>query len=55
MVQTQVKLALFATVGLIVWMVNCPAWTAESSASQGSVTEDPGKAASPEVSRAIAV
>jgi Cu-Zn family superoxide dismutase len=55
MVQTQVKLALLATVGLIVWMVNDPAWTAEMSASQGSVKEDPGKAASPEVSRAIAV
>jgi len=54
-VQLHIKLALLATLSLIVWIVNSPAWAAGMSASQGAIKEDPGKAASPEISRAVAV
>jgi Cu-Zn family superoxide dismutase len=54
-VQNQVKLALLATISLIVWMMASPAVAAERPAGQSPIKEDPGKATSPEISRAIAV
>jgi superoxide dismutase, Cu-Zn family len=52
---TQVKLALLAAISLIVWMVHGLAVAAGMSTAQSHIKEDPGKAASPAISRAIAV
>jgi superoxide dismutase, Cu-Zn family len=55
MERTQAKLALLTAISLIVWMVNSLAVAAGMSAAQSHIKEDPGKADSPEISRAIAV
>jgi superoxide dismutase, Cu-Zn family len=55
MKQTQVKLALLVAISLIVWMGHSLAVAAGMSAAQSPLKEDPGKADSPEISRAIAV
>jgi superoxide dismutase, Cu-Zn family len=55
MEQTQVKLTLLVAISLIVWMVHSLAVAAGMSAAQSPIKEDPGKADSPEISRAIAV
>lgn len=52
---TQVKLTLLATISLIVWMGHSLAVAAGMSAAQSPIKEDPGKADSPEINRAIAV
>lgn len=54
---TQAKCALLTAISLTAWMVYAIAVAApaEMSASQGNAREDPGDAASSEISRAIAV